>query len=294
MDSDAIVVGIDGSAAAQAALRWAAQAARQRGACLHVVHAGRLPAAMAGTRSSLEVVAPEVVDRGRALIEAALEQAEPALRDVDVLPRVTAGRGAGPALVRAAQGAALLAVGVHGRSGSASPRLGSVSEHSVVHASCPVVVVPDRPIDAAGPVVVGVDGSSESVGALGWALSEAAGRGVDLHAVAAYLPYTEGRPFGAAFMEAAAPGSVGRLRRAAERALEDGLAKTAGAHPDVVVRRSVLPGTASSVLCDVAQHASLLVVGSRGQGGLEGRLLGSVSRDCVRRAPCPVAVIRPR
>lgn len=59
-----------------------------------------------------------------------------------------------------------------------------------------------------------------------------------------------------------------------------------------VVQRAVL-GTAADVLLEAADGADLLVVGSRGRGGLTGALLGSVSQRCVTRAPCPVLVVRP-
>jgi nucleotide-binding universal stress UspA family protein len=64
-------------------------------------------------------------------------------------------------------------------------------------------------------------------------------------------------------------------------------------HPEVAVLREVAQGGARAALLAAAHDAQLLVVGSRGQGGIKGMLLGSVSQAVLHHAPCPVAVVRP-
>jgi nucleotide-binding universal stress UspA family protein len=132
-----IVVGLDSSQPADAALRWAAREARLRGAVLRVIHAWRPPDAGVGPHSHARDAAArdalrDTLDRaGRVLAEQA--------PDVDVSVEVPA-RPAGPALVDASAGAELLAVGRHGA--RRPPGENGVDHYCVAHSRCPVVVVP--------------------------------------------------------------------------------------------------------------------------------------------------------
>jgi len=78
----------------------------------------------------------------------------------------------------------------------------------------------------------------------------------------------------------------------AKTALVEALAEVSGQEPDVPVRPLVAEGAAADVLLHEAKGADLLVVGSRGHGGLASALLGSVSMYCVLHAHCPVLVLR--
>lgn len=137
-----IVVGIDESPAATAALRWALEEARLRGATVEVVHCwtfpaiGELPgAALTQLLADLERAATETLDR--VVDEVAGPEA-----DVKVVRRVLEG-GAGRNLVDTAAGADLLVVGSRGHGGFTGLLLGSVAQQCVHHAPCPVVVVRD-------------------------------------------------------------------------------------------------------------------------------------------------------
>jgi nucleotide-binding universal stress UspA family protein len=59
--------------------------------------------------------------------------------------------------------------------------------------------------------------------------------------------------------------------------------------------QTVLSGAAGPALCDLATElpASVMVIGTRGHGGLRRAVLGSVSDHVVRHAPCPVVTCRP-
>lgn len=148
---------------------------------------------------------------------------------------------------------------------------GSTAMAVAVRASIPVVVVrPELPDAAPGPsagrVVAGVDGTPLSEAAVEFAFAEARNHGCGVTLV--HAVEHEGR------------------RHAAEAML----APLAARGDDV--RTVVATGIASHALIAESAGARMLVVGSRGRGGLGGMLLGSVSQAVVHRAHCPVAVVR--
>jgi nucleotide-binding universal stress UspA family protein len=130
-----VVVGIDGSRLATRALRFAAHEAALRGALLHIVSAYEVAPA---TGSIVAPLGP--FQESATIVSEALNwvrELEPSV--------VTKGDhrhgSAGLVLVEASRGATLLVVGSRGRGEVASLLLGSVSEHCVHHACCPVTVV---------------------------------------------------------------------------------------------------------------------------------------------------------
>ena len=138
---ETILVGVDGSACAQAALAFAAREAALRGASLRIVCAWETP-----TWVDVGVLAPGpyVTEGYREHAEAVVRQA--VARAGELAPSVPCEGQAlegHPAhvLLQAAQDATLLVVGCRGRGGFASLLLGSVSQHVVQHAPCPVAVV---------------------------------------------------------------------------------------------------------------------------------------------------------
>ncbi len=146
-----------------------------------------------------------------------------------------------------------------------------------------------------GTIVVGVDGSDASHGALRWAVAEAQLRDARVLAVHvwAFIPPTPiGDPGMMPMPAGDYPGQLEAERTAAESELDGALA---AAFPDGVpgeVETRLAEGDAAEALVDEAEGADLLVVGSRGRSGIASVLLGSVSRHVVSHAPCPVVVVK--
>jgi nucleotide-binding universal stress UspA family protein len=274
--TDGIIVGYDGSAGSGEALRWAAREAWARGIALTICLAW--PAADLrllgdwGVHDQARQLGGDILARG-----VRLAATVPDLTDV----RTVLGEGS-PAhvLCERSSSAEMVVVGSRGHDGLADSRLGSVSWQVACHGQGRIVVVRGqwRPVNQApDPVVVGVDGSQASPAALTFAFEEAALRDVPLIAVCA-LADAPGKLGGAARMEE----DFSRLMTPYEKE-----------HPETTVLRQVAFGAPRSALLAAAAEAQLLVVGSRGLGGLEGMSLGSVAGALVHHAPCPVAVVHP-
>lgn len=139
-----IVVGVDGSAGSKSALRWAMTQAQLTGAKVEAVTCWQDPVMWGYTYG-----VPAIYEAGdlaanaeKHLAETVTEVAGQLGQPADVLTRVVEGHPA-EVLTKAATGAGLLVVGSRGHGTFAGLMLGSVSQHCVQHAPCPVVVVPE-------------------------------------------------------------------------------------------------------------------------------------------------------
>ncbi|RBY78886.1 universal stress protein [Geodermatophilus sp. TF02-6] len=146
----------------------------------------------------------------------------------------------------------------------------------------------ERVDEGASRVVVGVDGSTGARAALRFALEDAARRGVDVDAVAAYRPPETWMDF-----YVAGDYQHDRAERAAAEQAEAFVAEVLREVPQPApqVRVRAVLGAAADVLIRESADADLLVVGSRGHGGFSSMLLGSVSMQCALHATCPVTVV---
>lgn len=140
---ETIVVGVDGSAGARAALEFAAREAALRKARLRIVCAWEISAAVyaGGFAPALDQA---TVDGFRADAEAVVQEAVAAAKElqpgIECEGKVVQGQAA-EALLEEAPDADLIVVGNRGHGGFASLLLGSVSHQVVQHAPCPVTVV---------------------------------------------------------------------------------------------------------------------------------------------------------
>lgn len=261
-----VVVGVDGSEQALAAVRAAAVAAGRRGVPLHVVHAFIWPYLHVNV-GPVDRDMPETGLRHHAedLLAEAVAEAGKAAPEVAVTTALIDGVAA-PVLLAEALGAALLVLGDRGLGGVSGLIVGSVAVHAVAHADCPVLIV--RGAEAAGgPVVVGADGSERT---MALAAEESTLRRTDLVAVLAWQD-----------SESAARHRLGAY-----------LAGWPERHPGVVLRPELVRGNPKHVLIERSRTAQLVVLGARGRDTFKGLVLGSVSQALVYHSACPVAVVR--
>lgn len=136
-----IVVGVDGSPSSNAALRWAVRQAGLTGSSVDAMIVWQYPAALAGF--GMVPVSYDDISLGEIAAKTmadAISRAVDPHSDVTVRDQVVEGY-APSVLLAAAEGADLLVVGSRGHGELAEALLGSVSQHCVHHASCPVVVI---------------------------------------------------------------------------------------------------------------------------------------------------------
>ncbi len=134
-------------------------------------------------------------------------------------------------------------------------------------------------------IVVGTDGSDQARRAVRWAAAEACLRQVPLDVVHAWMPPLPINPQDL-FIDC---GPLEDAERAVLHRIVAQLNETGAGSNEV--RPVLVMNDAATALVEAASDAQLLVVGSRGHGGFAGLRLGSVSRKCLHRAPCPVAVV---
>lgn len=283
----AIVVGVDESEGAAEALRWAVREADARGAVLTAVLVwGWLD------QHHLDRSEPfdPTFDEDDAL--GTLERVVARTFGGDVPPGIrlrAVNALAGSGLVEAAADADLLVVGARGLGGFKGLLVGSVSQHCLHHAPCPVAVVKpaDGPRGALERIVVGVDGSATSLRALDWGLDAARAHRARVTVVHAWHPSYVSP------MDAYLISSEDVIERAAQTLLDEAVDQADGQGLAGRIDRTVVMGTAARAVLETAEGADLIVVGSRQQSVAGCLFLGSVSMQVTHHAECPVVVVPP-
>lgn len=133
-------------------------------------------------------------------------------------------------------------------------------------------------------ILAGYDGSPDSENALIWAAREARARGGVLTVCQAWDPGYPTPPAEVAAFDLA--------RRSGERTLAQGMRHARAVMGSLEVWPLLAAGPAAPVLCERSADADMVVVGSRGLGGLAGLLLGSVSSQVAAHASGRVVVVR--
>ncbi|SDP38243.1 Nucleotide-binding universal stress protein, UspA family [Nakamurella panacisegetis] len=293
-----VVVGIDGSACALDAARWAAGAAVRRRAELTLLLAYDVSVGFAGPGV---MIAPDVYTDVRHWAQQVLTDAAEAIRAQ--FPELTVStllrRGNAARVLIEATGSALLTVlGSHGDSEWTEAVLGSVAARVAAHGRGPVVVLRDVAADNPSnrPVWVGVEGSDLDAAPLAFALQEASLRQACL--VPLHCWGEEPGVIDVPYYSSEAADQ--RRQEREQRLLAEQLTGWADKYPDVPVLPTLLHGHPATQILHRYQQVpldarpSLIVVGSRGRSAIAGLLLGSTSHTLIAHSPCPVAVVRTR
>lgn len=298
-----VVTGFDGSPEARRAVRWAiAEAtALDRGLVLAYCTRDHLPppgadlvaapmAALVVPAAADEADAVEAARRQLASMAEAIRRTDP---DLDVRTVV---RGGTPDAVLTAVAdetdAAMIVLGESHTGVFTRAVLGSTESGVTRAAGRPVVVVRGEEPGPSGPVVLGTDGSEQSMPAAGFAFDFAARHGLAVHAVhVARIPVwgPAAEPLLGGPVLDPAPGIPQEI---ADELVDRQLKPWQERYPEVSVRIVHGIGPTGQALTVQSTEAALLVLGRSDRGALKRLLLGSVSDDALHHAHCPVAVVR--
>lgn len=262
-----VVVGVDGSASARAAVAWAAAAAGRRGATLHLVEV-LPPGADPTIEGTDQPGTPH--GRARAQLTRARQIARTTSPGLDVTMHTRTGR-VGPALVDHAAEASMLVVGSNGPGGPIPLSLGSILGDVTRHCACPVVLVPAAvrasAAPTAGPVLVALEDGPDGDRALVFAADVAERREVGLTVLVS----------GPNDANAVAPGQLAEVRRL---------------YPDLPLELRTIEASPADALLAADADAALLVVTPQGRRRTREHPIGGWTAHFLPiLSTCPVAVV---
>lgn len=279
MSLNEVVVGVDGTPAGDTALAWANMYAERTGTTLRIVAVVDL--GIAG------VVSPEYTEAQSGAISAVLEHARSSSR----VPGVSVTREFGrvvPELISQSRNASALVIGTDKTGVIAGVIHGTIPLKVASATTVPLVVVSATWAPSSGPIVLGVDDSTDA-GATRFAADVALAFGAPLVLV---------HVWGVAPLVLADPEQLRRLtaelETTARLVLDTVAAQLATTHPTLTVTKVLVEGDPPLAVVKTARDtpgAQLVVVGTRRLGALGSLLLGSVGHDLLMNMPCPVAIV---
>lgn len=276
-----IVVGFNASAGSEAALTWALQRAGSFKLPVTIIHAVD-DRWMSPDFQYHELIRQSGMDMLQKAQASAAEQAP----DVKVDIQLRHGSG-GSVLREVSKEASIVVVGEHDKHWMDGGPLTDRALQIVSASEIPAAVIPLKRGSDHG-VVVGVDGSEESLQAVDFAAAEADRGGDELTVVLAFR-----RP--ARWIENQLPksGLAETILEEDRIVLAESVAGLADKYPDLVVHQKLEPDTEpAKALVEAAKDARLLVIGSRGRGGFSRMVLGSTAHAVLLNLPCPTIVTR--
>lgn len=280
--SKPVVVGVNGSARSEAALAWALRRAARHKLPVIAVHA------VDDRWLSPDFGYYELIrDSGLELLKKVLASARGLAPDVAVDVELRHG-SVGAVLRDASNKASMLVVGAHNKHFFDGGPLTDRALQVVASSDSPVAVVPPARVTDGRGVVVGVDGSEESLQAVAFAAAEADREGDELTAVLAFRTparWVENRPPASAL--------AGTISEENKVVLAESVAGLRDKYPDLVVNQRLETDTEPArALVASAREARLLVIGSRGRGAFSRMVLGSTAHAVLLHVPCPTIVTR--
>jgi len=297
-----VLLAVDGSPESDRAARMAVELANVLGSELHVVHVVDVSSVYA--YSGAIILDPEFKERMR---KRGKSEARERLDEQVGKVKEAGGRVAGvhavagrpdAEIVRLAEelGAGLVVLGSRGFGPLKRAVMGSVSGSVARHAHCPVLVVRGdgrgEENYLPGRILLALDGSEDAAAAANAAAEISGAIGSELHVVHA-LPTEPRPPYPHPF---AGEGWEAGLERAKHdaRAFVDRRAERMEAEGAEVKDAHLALGEPDHEIVKLGEEldAAIIVIGSRGLGGMRRALMGSVSDSVVRHAHCPVLVIR--
>ncbi len=296
-----ILLATDGSTEAGRAARMAVTLSKKLESELHVVRVEPVPNVFVMPESAL--LGPDLrkdeIERAEKGSRAKLDEQTEKVREIGgEITEAHAEIGRPDAeIVRLAEelGAGLVVLGSRGFGPLRRSVMGSVSLSVVRHAHCPVLVVRGDARDGeptAGPIVLAVDGSEQAKMATQAAAELSAGTGSEVHVI--YVQPSPARMFGHHSYSADVEESLLDRARAEAREFLDEQAETVRSGGGEAAQTYLGTGRPDEEIVELAEEigAGMVVVGSRGLGGVRRALLGSVSDSVVRHAHGSVLVIR--
>jgi nucleotide-binding universal stress UspA family protein len=278
MGRQRIVVGYNGSSAAQQGLLWAAdEAVRRRGQWIiaYADEGDHASGAVNRQRSH------ELMTQAVAMVIDTVYQT-----GVSTVVREEPAR---ELLVELSHEADLLVIGSHGKSWLTGTLLASVTYHVAAHADCPVVIVGPRQLcrdDEKRAIAVGVSARPTGLAALEFAFTEAGIREVPVHAVRSW---SEGH-WRAPLLASDGEGCT-MMREQQGRLLTSVIADVSRRHPHVEVVSELSSQTLYDALHEAAEKADLLILGCRCSADDTFPRVGPITSWVMQRWPGPVVVV---